>query len=387
MATAYEVRVRSASAAQSSGSEARTADADFESIKLVTDLSSLAYAVGGLTANTSYRFDVRAVVDNATTINAVSAWSDAASATTLTVPSLPAPTGLRAVETTNRLDWYWNAVTGADAYDIEWSNGELSVSSDGIGQRRIGVLGISIGVEYVFSVRAVNATTGATSSWATVRITPDGTPGTVRPPPTTAPTTPPTTELPPELPPPPPTTGSTTSTTELPPPPTTQPPGTLTGKVAIMRMPPTPVGSHTLSLAFYTSGGTQVLPRLRFLPFSGLDIAWQYTSPVELTVNGQATDVGRVAYRKTTNTGDRIELGFLPTGASSVVLPTVRKKDYSDMTNYTWYKSSTFSYTVTAGSRARSDSDPRFAGRVASEASPGDNVCEGCYTTTADLEP
>ena len=154
-----------------------------------------------------------------------------------------------------------------------------------------------------------------------------------------------------------------------------------------MRMPPTPVGSHTLSLAYYTSGGTQVLPRLRFLPFEDLETTWQYTSAVKLTINGQATDVGRVAYRKTTATGDRIELGFLPTGASSVVLPTVRKKDYSDMTNYTWYKSSTFSYTVTAGSRARSDSDPRFAGRVASEAAPGDNVCEGCYTTIADLEP
>jgi len=165
-----------------------------------------------------------------------------------------------------------------------------------------------------------------------------------------------------------------------------KPPQGLTGRVAISRMPPTPVGGHTLNLSYVTAGGSRILPALRFLPFADLETTWQYTSVVRATVSGKARDLGRIAYRKTTAAGERIEIAFLPAGGSLVRPSPKRFINYSAMTLYTWYTSSRFTFTLSAGASSLSDGAASLAGRLAQALAAGEGICEECFGAEADLE-
>lgn len=52
-----------------------------------------------------------------------------------------------------------------------------------------------------------------------------------------------------------------------------------------------------------------------------------------------------------------------------------------------WYETSEFTFTLTADALTRSDDAAQFVGRLAKTALPGDNICEGCYTTIVPMEP
>ena len=161
----------------------------------------------------------------------------------------------------------------------------------------------------------------------------------------------------------------------------------VSGRVSISRMPPTPVGGHTLNLSYVSADGSRVLPALRFLPFADLETTWQYTSVVRAPVSGKARDLGRIAYRKTTAAGERIEIAFLPAGGSLVLPSPKRFINYSAMTLYTWYTSSRFTFTLSAGASSLSGDAASLAGRLAQALAPGEAICDECFGAEADLEP
>ena len=164
------------------------------------------------------------------------------------------------------------------------------------------------------------------------------------------------------------------------------PPTQLTGRARIQRMTPTSVGGWTLNLTFYLNGDGVIEPTLRFTKLDDLETTWQYTSDVEATIGGQKRALGRVAYRKTTSTGDRIEIGFKPSGGT-LILPRVRGINYSAMVLWNTYQTSEFTFTLPAGSRARADTDAAYAGRLAGGLAPGEEICTICDAGVADLEP
>jgi hypothetical protein len=181
-------------------------------------------------------------------------------------------------------------------------------------------------------------------------------------------------------------TATTTAAPVVPPPP--PPPPTLTGRARIQKMTPTTVGNWTLSLTFVLKGHGAIEPRLRFTKFEHLATTWQYTSTVSATIDGEVRSLGRVAYRKTTGTGDRIEIGFKPTGGS-LILPRVRGINYGNMVLWRTYQTSEFSFTLPARgiSGAAGDSEDAYAGRLAGGLAPGEVICTTCDAGIGDLEP
>ena len=161
----------------------------------------------------------------------------------------------------------------------------------------------------------------------------------------------------------------------------------VTGQVAIQRMSPTPVGGWTLSLRYVPAGGTPIEPTYRFFKLEDIETTWQYTSPVVGTVASQTRELGRIAYRLTRAGGESIEVGFRPTGSSSIKLPTPNRYiTYSNMVLGRWYNSSSFTYTLPANAGARSD-PAEFAGRLANALAPDDVACGDCIETDGELEP
>ena len=305
--------------------------------------NTTSYTADNLEEDTIYDFAVKAVNDAES-----SGWSTTLRAMTdegLPPPLLFPPTGLSTgTVTENSVALSWNSAYTATRYDVQVTNKETGAESEyNVGNTTSRTAtGLSPGTYYDFKVRSVNAT--QTSAW---------------------------------------TTAVTATTTSVPPHPIS-----VTGKVAIMRMPPTLVGAHTLSLSYVTSAGDRIPPTFGFLPFSGLDVNWQYSSSITATTTGGSRNIGRIAYRKMTSTGDRIEIAFLPTGGS-LVLPSTRAITYSNMNLYRWYTSTSITFTIAASaanSRAAGD-DARFAGRLARSLAPGEEFCAACFEDVADLEP
>ena len=444
--TAYDVRVRSGVVGPPSDGAREASEEPFARVERVSNLLDLEYVFGDLAAGQTYLVDVRAVIDSETVVNAVSEWSESIEATTTTdaVATLDDPAGLWVSWSAalNYIEWSWGAVAGATNYDVEFSGGGISHSSRLGRQLRVRLTGISTGSLYVFRVKAVNADTGAESNWVSVSTmtgpAPPPPPPDLEPPATPAFTSVSTTATEVSL-----VWGAVSDATSyslerdgipvvnrrnvtsfddpnripatryryrvqaqnaagdsawsavrevitdsapLPPPLPTE--VTVTGQVAIRRMAPTPVGGHTLELLYITDGGQRIRPRLRFLRFEDLETTWQYTSPVTATVSAAPREVGHIAYRKTTANGERIEVGFRPTASDSIELPDPnRYVTYSDMTEGILYASSSFDYTLAAGTRARSDDHAQFAGRLARSLAPGDVACADCLDIETDLEP
>ena len=158
------------------------------------------YLHTGLSANTEYTYQVRAV-----NVNGHSAWSGAVSATTLVATAtgdrLATPTGLRAVDDTAdvagtltpRVKVTWNASPKATSYALyEWSGTDwvaITLSDDDQEMRsHTDSTGIAAGMTYYYIVAAINnngndvADDDDMSDWSspamvtTVAVTPDAAP-------------------------------------------------------------------------------------------------------------------------------------------------------------------------------------------------------------------
>lgn len=81
------------------------------------------------------------------------------------------------------------------------------------------------------------------------------------------------------------------------------------------------------------------------------------------------------------------EIAFLPAGGSLVLPIPKRFINYSTMTLYTWYTSSRFTFTLSAGASSLSGDAASLAGRLAQALAPGEAICDECFGAEADLEP
>ena len=117
---------------------------------VVSDLTATTYTVEGLTAGTQYCYNVTAVNEIGE-----SEHSTEACATTLAVPTAPAPpTNLVATATgQTTISLTWNAVQNATSYNVY--NGETVVVSD-LTATTYTVEGLTAGTQYCYNVTAVN---------------------------------------------------------------------------------------------------------------------------------------------------------------------------------------------------------------------------------------
>ena len=300
--------------------------------RAVIRTSATSYTFGRLAASTTYLFEVRAV-----NIAGASAWARVTARTLAPPVQVPeAPSAVTVSATSDSVTLRWGDVAGATAYEVRRVGRAVirtSATSYTFGR-------LAASTTYLFEVRAVNI--AGASAWARV----------------------------------------TARTLAAPLPDKVQ----ISGRVSILRMAPTPVGGHTLSLSFTPSGGSRILPRLRFLPFSDLETVWLYTSAVSGPTSVGTRELGRIAARKTGANSERIEVAFRPAGSRSVVLPTpARFVTYSNMVLGTWYTSSTFTFTIAATARGQTDDAP-FEGRLAHALAPGEEVCDACFEQETDLE-
>ena len=300
--------------------------------RTIEGITATSYTITGLAENREYEFEVRATRGALT-----SSWSVTVEATT--DPAGPPPPSNVAVSTTHdSATLSWDAVAGASGYRVRQGTSGPGIYKPGASNTSQLFSDLSADTPYTFAVQTVS--TAGSSAWV----------------PRTARTDPP------------------------------PPPPQLTGRAQIQRMTPTPVGGWTLNLTFYLNDHGDIDPELRFTTLDHLDVRWQYTSPVIATINGENRTLGRVAYRKTTATGDRIEIGFQPSGGS-LITPPVRGINYSNMILWHTYQTSEFTFTLPDAAAARADSDANYAGRLAGGLAPGDEICTTCDAGTGDLEP
>ena len=294
--------------------------------------STASHTFRSLSADTSYTFGVRTV-----TATGSSSW---VARTARTDPA--SPTNVQVSTTANSATLTWTAVGGASGYRVRQGTTGEGIYKAGASSTSHTFGGLDANTSYMFGVKAVND--HGESNWMTVNAITDAAPVVVTPP--------------------------------------TQ----LSGRSGIQRMTPTSVGGWTLNLTFFLNGHGEIEPEFRFTKLDDLETTWQYTSPVSATIGGQKRALGRVAYRKTTATGDRIEIGFKPSGGS-LIRPRLRGVNYSNMVLWYTYKTSEITFTLPDQSRARADSDAAYAGRLASGLAPGEESCTTCDAGVADLEP
>ena len=125
---------------------------------------STGYAVTGLSAGTTYLFDVAAYNSAGTS------WANYQAATTnsnLTPPAAPSFT--TTVVSASQIDLAWGTVSGATGYLIdEWINGVWTqIASLGGGSTSDAVTGLSAGTTYYFDVAAYNS---AGASWGNYQV-------------------------------------------------------------------------------------------------------------------------------------------------------------------------------------------------------------------------
>ena len=144
--------------------------------------SGTSYRAGGLRSNTNYSFEVRTVDGSRT-----SDWSSSADATTWPPPPNPEPevsrpTGLSATAGSwSEIEVSWNAVSGADSYDIQRmeSGGSWGDTVDAGAGTSYSYTGLTMNTEYSIRVRTVDGS--RTSGWtasvsATTDVQPPGNP-------------------------------------------------------------------------------------------------------------------------------------------------------------------------------------------------------------------
>ena len=152
--------------------------------KLSDSVQGTSYVASSLTANTNYTFRVRALNQSNGSIQAGAFSADATATTTgqatdPTTPtnptdpttSLSAPTGLSATPSQNSVSLRWNAVTGADGYEITYSAGTQTTASTSYT-----VSSLAAGTSYTFRVRAYqgSGTAKVYSAYANVSATTTG---------------------------------------------------------------------------------------------------------------------------------------------------------------------------------------------------------------------
>ena len=106
-----------------------------------------------------------------------------------------------------------------------------------------------------------------------------------------------------------------------------------------------------------------------------------------MTVDGRTRQLGRVTYRKSTTTADRIKIGFW-LNDGTIVRPRPNEKSFSTMTENVWYQTAEFTIEVpnTASARAGVDEDAEFAGRLAGGLAADEEICMTCDAGEADMD-
>ena len=297
------------------------------------------HGFSGLTATTTYEVQVRAVRGTA-----ASTWSSTVEVTTsaapAVVPPVAAPGNLQVTTTAKEAVFTWGAVAGATGYRVRLGtsgNGTLKSGASSTSHTFGSLISNTLtpDTSYTFGVKTVQG--DRSSAWES----------------------------------------TTARTKKL----------TVDGRAQIRRISATTVGGWTLELVFRPTGGDRIRPTLRFTKLSDLETTWQYTSPAEMTVDGRTRQLGRVAYRKTTATEDRIELGFR-LNDGTVLRPRPNEKDYSAMVQNRWYQTAEFTIELsnTAAARAGDDQDTELAGRLAGGLAPDEETCTTCDAGEADMD-
>lgn len=133
-----------------------------------TAVAALTDTVGGLTASTSYDFQVKSMADGKTD----SAWSASLTQATSAQPTLGTPTNAAAgTPTTTTIPFSWDAVTNAQTYTVDWRTSPSGAwtSITGIATTNTTVTGLSPNVAYDLRVKASGA--GFTDSAYTTPVT------------------------------------------------------------------------------------------------------------------------------------------------------------------------------------------------------------------------
>ena len=355
-ATAYDVRIQveGAKAAAQSGSQNDQTFTSPEERERTLKVSSASATVDDLRAGTTYRIDVRALMEITVPLVGaqitVSNWSSSVTITTDNAVTLAAPAGLRADVGNNRIRWSWNAVANATGYEVAWTGGGSRYDGSLDNQIHLELNGVSLSATYVFRVRGRNDT--GVSPWSTVTITTPPRWTTPPPPPPTTTTTRPS----------PPTTTATTATT------TTQPVG---------KRPPAPSGVtavatlDSITVAWNASAGatsyevrsgnaTPVRVTGTSLRFAAGRQWTLYRFSVRArnaagTSNWATTSVrtparvsGQVAVLRMppTPTGYTLSFAFRPTD-ESLIKPALRFLRYSELSPNWWIKTSEVIRTTT----------------------------------------
>jgi len=128
-----------------------------------TGITGTSYNATGLTASTTYEFQVRTQCTNGLT----SAWSATASFTTQAPPTCDAPTGLSSSNiTSSSATLSWSAASGASTYDIRIRPaGGSWTTTTGITGTSYNATGLTASTTYEFQVRT-QCTNGVTSAWS-----------------------------------------------------------------------------------------------------------------------------------------------------------------------------------------------------------------------------
>jgi hypothetical protein len=122
-------------------------------------------AVTGLTANTAYKYRVRATSAAPTSVN-----SNVIDVTTLPVPVVAAPVATAATAITSTgFTANWNAITGATGYRLDVSADNFANLITGFADKTVtgtsdAVTGLTLGTVYRYRVRAVDATSTSVNS-------------------------------------------------------------------------------------------------------------------------------------------------------------------------------------------------------------------------------
>lgn len=133
-----------------------------------TAVAALTDTVTGLTASTSYDFQVKSMADGMTD----SAWSTSLTQSTSAQPTLGTPTNAAAgTPTTTTIPFSWDAVTNAEAYTVDWRTSPSGAwtSITGITTTNTTVTGLSPNVAYDLRVKATAS--GFTDSAYTAPVT------------------------------------------------------------------------------------------------------------------------------------------------------------------------------------------------------------------------
>lgn len=127
----------------------------------------------GLTPNTQYTYRIRAVNTAGT-----GAWSESVTVITSTTPALPMPGNIIAALTTDSISLAWDAVGGADGYDIEIDQ----TTVQHVTENRYDLTGLTANTQHQIRVRGVSGDReGAWSSFLTVATLVEGQTGTSGP--------------------------------------------------------------------------------------------------------------------------------------------------------------------------------------------------------------